>query len=63
VVAWEGRNVQGLDKIGRGDKLYVLGRLRYQKYTGQDGVERTQTDIVAYKLALLDDAEQLVAEM
>ena len=34
VVAWEGKNIHGLDKIVRGTKVHVTGRLRYQKYTG-----------------------------
>lgn len=63
IVAWEGRNIQGLDRIQKGDKLYALGRLRYQKYTGQDGVERIQTDILASKIVLIEDDEPLNMEM
>lgn len=63
VVAWEGRNIQDLDKIHKGDKIYVLGRLRYQKYTAPDGVEKFQTDVVASRITFIDDKEPLNAEM
>lgn len=63
VVAWESRYIQGLENIRKGDKLYVVGRLRYQKFTGQDGVERIQTDIVANRVSLLEDDEPLNVEM
>ena len=47
----------------RGTKIYVVGRLRYQKYTGSDGVERLSTDIVASKVAVIDDPEPLQYEV
>ena len=63
VVAWEGKNIHGLVDITRGTKIYVVGRLRYQKYTGSDGVERLSTDIVASKVAVIDDPEPLQYEV
>lgn len=63
ILAREGRNIHDLDKITRGTKLYVQGRLRYQKYTGNDGVERTSADIVASRLVILDGDESLQYEM
>lgn len=63
VVAWEGKNIHGLDKIVRGTKVHVTGRLRYQKYTGSDGVERVSADIVANKIAVIDDPEPLQYEV
>ncbi|MBQ7269023.1 MAG: single-stranded DNA-binding protein [Bacteroidales bacterium] len=63
IVAWESRNIRNLEKIQKGDKLYVAGRLRYQKYTGQDGVERVQTDILANKIVLLGEEEPLNMEL
>ena len=63
VVAREGRNLRDLDKICKGSKVYVQGRLRYQKYTGSDGVERLATDIVASRLVILDDESQIQYEM
>ena len=63
VIAWEGRNIQGLDKIGKGTKLHVLGRIRYQNYTGVDGVDRTGTDILANQIQIIDDPSQMSYEM
>lgn len=63
VIAWEGRNIQGLDKIGKGTKLHVFGRIRYQNYTGVDGVDRTGTDILANQIQIIDDPSQMSYEM
>lgn len=63
VVAWEGRNIQGLDKIEKGTKLHVLGRIRYQNYTGVDGIDRVGTDILASQIKVIDDPSQMSYEM
>lgn len=63
VIAWEGRTLQDLDRIAKGTKLRVVGRIRYQKYTGVDGEERIGTDIVAANVEIIDDSEQLSYEM
>lgn len=39
--------------VKKGRSIYVEGRLKYGKYTGQDGVERNTVDIVATELQLL----------
>jgi single-strand DNA-binding protein len=39
--------------VKKGTPIYVEGRLRYGKYTGQDGVERNTTDIIANEMQLL----------
>ena len=63
VIAWEGRNIQGLDKIGKGAKLHVFGRIRYQNYTGVDGIDRVGTDILASQIQIIDDASPMSYEM
>ena len=64
VVAWEGCYIHDLDKITKGSRLQVQGRIRYQKYTGVDGVDRIATDILASRLSLLpDDHEPMQYEM
>ena len=63
VIAWEGRTLQDLDRLAKGTKLRVVGRIRYQKYTGVDGEERIGTDIVAANVEIIDDSEQLSYEM
>ena len=37
--------------------------MRYQKYTGTDGVDRIATDIIANYLAIVDDPEPMQYEM
>jgi single-strand DNA-binding protein len=39
--------------VKKGSPIYVEGRLKYGKYTGQDGIERNTTDIVATEMQLL----------
>ena len=63
VTAWAGREIQNLESIEKGSRLYVAGRLRYQKVTGSDGVDRTYTEILARKLTFIDDGEQLQCEL
>ncbi|MGL4575139.1 MAG: single-stranded DNA-binding protein [Burkholderiaceae bacterium] len=57
----EWHRVQFFDKLAeivgeyvkKGTPIYVEGKLRYGKYTGQDGVERNTTDIIAHEMQLL----------
>ena len=39
--------------LRKGSSVYVEGSLRYDKYTGQDGVEKYSTDIIADELQML----------
>jgi len=51
--------------VKKGRPVYVEGRLKYGKYTGQDGVEKNTVDIVATELQLLgsrDDASSQPAQ-
>ena len=63
VSAWEGRGIKDLDQIQKGSKLYIQGRLRNQKYTGADGVERVSSEVLASRVVIIDDAEQRQYEM
>ena len=63
VIAWEGRNIQGLEKIGKGTRLHVIGRIRYQNFTGVDGIDRVGTDILANQIQIIDDPSQMSYEM
>jgi len=57
VNAWEGKTIQGLDQIVKGDKVHVTGRLRTQKYTDSEGMERISYEIQAATLEKLDPSE------
>lgn len=39
--------------LRKGSQVYVEGSIRYDKYTGQDGVEKYTTDIVADEMQML----------
>lgn len=39
--------------LRKGSQVYVEGEIRYDKYTGQDGVEKYSTDIVANEMQML----------
>lgn len=58
IVAWEGRKIS-LDRIEKGAKLHVIGRLRYQNYVGVDGVERRSVEILASEITVIDKHETL----
>lgn len=57
VVAFESEKIRDLDEIGNGTYLHVTGRIRVQRFTGADRVERTSTEIVASELNLIPDQE------
>lgn len=40
--------------VAKGSKLYIEGSLRTEKYTGQDGIERFTTKIIAREMQMLD---------
>lgn len=57
ISAWENKAFPDLASIQKGDRLYVVGRLRNQRFLGSDGVERTVCDVSAYKLQKIDTEE------
>lgn len=52
IVAWEGKGIKHLDRISKGDKVYVCGRLRLSKFTGNDGTEKQVYEIVANRIVV-----------
>ena len=63
VSAWEGKRISGVDKIQRGDRVWVTGRIRYKKFTGTDGQDHYSTEVLANRLTILDDEDEFVYEM
>lgn len=63
VVAWESEAFKDLDKVEKGSKLYVSGRLRNQKYTGNDDTERYSVEVVANRVVLVESDESLSYEL
>lgn len=44
--------------LRKGSSVYVEGSLKYDKYTGQDGVEKYSTDIVANEMQILGGRQE-----
>lgn len=63
VVAWKGKGMECIDKIEKGSKIYVLGRIRCERYMGLDDVERNTYEILAKKIEVVNNEEQLSYEM
>ncbi len=59
VSAWSGRGMPDFAKIGKGTPLYVCGRLRTQRFTGSDGMERQVYEVVASRVELVDEKDAL----
>ena len=39
--------------LRKGSQVYIEGTIRYEKYIGQDGIEKYSTDIIANELQML----------
>ena len=50
VIAWENQDTADAFKLEKGSPVHMIGRLRIQKYTGADGVERQAVEIVAQRV-------------
>lgn len=63
VTAWESKDIPNLDKIEKGSKVHLVGRIRCQRYIGSDGIDRTTYEVVARTIELIDDNEILQYQM
>ena len=55
VTAWNGKGMPDFHKIEKGSCVYVSGRLRQQKFEGADGTEKQIFEVLANRLALIED--------
>ena len=49
--------------LKKGDMVSVTGRLRYTKFHGSDGLDHNSTEILAKKLSIIEDEDELLCEM
>lgn len=63
ITAFESKNIHDLDKIERGSAVHLWGRLQVQRYTGEDGTERTYVDVFCNRLMLLPEDTDVQYEM
>lgn len=54
VSAWNMLADKSMDKIMKGARVLVEGHIVYEKYTGQDGLEKNFTKIVANSIEIID---------
>ena len=59
ISAWEGKNIENLDSIQKGDNLHIIGRIKYNKFTGADGQDHYTTEIQTDKLAHIKEDSEL----
>ena len=50
---WDGKDICPLEDIVKGTPVHLTGRLQMSRYTDQDGVDRTVTEIVANTLEVV----------
>ena len=50
VVVWEGGVIADVAAIEKGAKLSVTGRMTYRKWTGSDGQEHYDSEVIAAKI-------------
>lgn len=62
VTAWEGKGMPDLSRIEKGSKVQLTGRLRSQRYTDSEGIDRTAYEVLASQMALIDDAAPMQYE-
>ena len=65
VSAFEGKGIDGnlLSGIGKGDMLEVTGRLRCNRFIGEDGEPRTMLEVRATGIEKITSEEPLTCEM
>ena len=59
IVAWNKLGELCSQLLTKGRKIYVEGRLSTHSWTGQDGVQRTSTEIVIEDMIILDSKKSL----
>ena len=55
VAAWSLKGMPDFKELATGRPVYVVGRLRSDRYTGSDGVERFSYSVQAAKVELLNE--------
>ena len=63
IICWEGKYIKDLDKLQKGSRVQIEGRIHYGRFTGEDMVERYYTEIQASKLEILPDEGAFQYEM
>ena len=54
VVAWASKEMPDLRRVAKGTPVHVIGRMRSQKHTSNDGTEKYFYEIMAQKVQILE---------
>ncbi len=54
VVAWESASMPDLERIEKGTKLYVCGRIHTREYTNSEAEEKSVVEVIANRVVLVD---------
>ena len=52
VTAWNGKGMPDFHKIDKGTLVHVMGRLRTQKFEGNDGAEKQIYEVLANRIEI-----------
>lgn len=52
IVAWAGKGMPFFEDIRKGSCVYLVGKVRNQKYKATDGTERHYNDVLASRMVL-----------
>ena len=58
IVAWSGKGMPEFSAISKGCPLYVCGRLKISRYTGNDGIEKQIYEVIANRMSVVEDSGQ-----
>ena len=58
----KGISEKDLERVQKGDKVHIVGRLRMQRYTGVDGTERTVYEVAASEFEIYGEDSCLKLE-
>lgn len=54
VVIWGGDALNEFESLEKGRAVHIIGRIRNQRYTGTDGMERTVSEVVASNVRFIE---------
>lgn len=60
IVAWDGKDINDLDRIEKGVAVHLSGRMRTTKYTNAEGIEKQFYEILATKLKVVEEDTEIV---
>jgi single-stranded DNA-binding protein len=58
--AWEGRSIPDLGQLAKGSWVHVIGRVRTYKYVTPDGEERTNWEVTATRVKILEPEDDMM---